>query len=88
MRTDPPVSDPIAAGASPKATEAAAPDDDPPGTASASFTQGGVAVTGFMAQARKRQFGHVGLAKTDQPHARGIAQHVGIAVRHAALQQG
>ena len=41
IRTDPPVSDPIPAAASPKATDAAAPDDDPPGTALASFTQGG-----------------------------------------------
>ena len=47
MRTDPPVSDPMAAAASPKATEAAAPEDDPPGTALASFTQGGVCMTGF-----------------------------------------
>ena len=36
IRTDPPVSDPIAMGANPNATEAAAPDDDPPETASVS----------------------------------------------------
>lgn len=47
IRTDPPVSEPIPAAASPNATEAAAPDEDPPGTASGSFTQGGVAVMGF-----------------------------------------
>ena len=47
MRTDPPVSEPIPQAASPKATLAAAPEDDPPGTASGSFTQGGVAVTGL-----------------------------------------
>ena len=33
-RTDPPVSEPMAAGASPKATEPAAPEDDPPASAS------------------------------------------------------
>ena len=33
IRTDPPVSEPIAKGAKPKATEAAAPEDDPPETA-------------------------------------------------------
>jgi len=32
MRTDPPVSEPIAAAAMPSVTEIAAPDDDPPGT--------------------------------------------------------
>jgi hypothetical protein len=53
IRTDPPVSDPIAAGASPKATEAAAPEDDPPGTALSSFRQGGVAVTGFSPRPEK-----------------------------------
>ena len=47
MRTLPPVSEPIPAAASPKATDAAAPEDDPPGTASGSFTQGGVSVTGL-----------------------------------------
>ena len=47
IRTEPPVSDPIPAAASPKATDAAAPEDDPPGTASASFTQGGVSVIGL-----------------------------------------
>ena len=31
--TDPPVSEPIAAGARPKATDAAAPDEEPPATA-------------------------------------------------------
>ena len=40
--TDPPVSEPIAAGARPKATDAAAPDEEPPATAPRSFTQGGV----------------------------------------------
>ena len=53
IRTDPPVSDPIAAGASPKATEAAAPDEDPPATASGSLTDGGVAVTGFSPSPEK-----------------------------------
>ena len=33
IRTDPPVSDPIPAAASPKATDVAAPEDDPPATA-------------------------------------------------------
>ena len=33
-RTDPPVSEPIPAAASPNATEVAAPEDDPPDTAS------------------------------------------------------
>ena len=47
IRTDPPVSEPIPAAARPKATEAAAPDDDPPGTTSGSFTLGEVAVIGF-----------------------------------------
>ena len=46
-RTEPPVSDPTAAGASPKATDAAAPEDEPPATAPASLTEGGVAVTGL-----------------------------------------
>ncbi len=53
MRTDPPVSDPMAAGASPNATDAAAPEDDPPGTARSSFRQGGVAVTGFRPRPEK-----------------------------------
>ena len=47
MRTEPPVSEPIPAAASPNATEAAAPEDEPPETASGSFTQGGDSVTGF-----------------------------------------
>ena len=51
--TEPPVSDPIAAGASPNATEAAAPEEDPPATAPSSFTQGGVAVTGFRPNPEK-----------------------------------
>ena len=47
IRTDPPVSEPIATGANPNATEAAAPDDEPPETASVSCTHGDVAVFGF-----------------------------------------
>src|SRR5210317_1324476 len=53
IRTDPPVSDPIAAGAKPNTTLAAAPDDDPPDTAAWSFTQGGVCVTGFRPNPEK-----------------------------------
>ena len=53
VRTDPPVSDPIPAAASPKATEAAAPEDDPPDTAPASFTFGGDAVIGFTPRPEK-----------------------------------
>jgi hypothetical protein len=45
-RTDPPVSDPMPAAASPKATDAAAPEDEPPGTQAASCTLGGVAPSG------------------------------------------
>src|SRR5690606_24417947 len=40
-------------GASPKATEAAAPEEDPPDTALSSFRQGGVAVTGFRPRPEK-----------------------------------
>ncbi len=47
VRTDPPVSDPMASGAIRCATAAADPDDDPPDTAPGSLTQGGDAVTGF-----------------------------------------
>ena len=47
MRTEPPVSDPIAPAAKPNATDAAAPEDEPPGTASGSFLFGGVPITGF-----------------------------------------
>src|SRR6056297_2834271 len=47
MRTEPPVSEPTPQEARPNATEAAAPDEEPPGTASGSFTQGGVAVIGL-----------------------------------------
>ncbi len=47
MRTDPPVSEPMPAAASPNATEAAAPEDDPPATASGSLTDGGDAVIGL-----------------------------------------
>ena len=46
-RTEPAVSEPIAAAARPKATEAAAPDDEPPGASSGSLMLGGVAVTGL-----------------------------------------
>ena len=53
MRTDPPVSLPIPLAARPKATLAAAPDEDPPGTAASSFTQGGVAVIGFSPSPEK-----------------------------------
>ena len=47
MRTEPPVSEPMASGARPKATEAAAPELEPPDTPAGSFTDGGVAVTGL-----------------------------------------
>ena len=47
IRTEPPVSDPIPAAAILNATEAPAPDEDPPETASRSFTQGGVSVEGL-----------------------------------------
>ncbi len=47
IRTEPPVSEPIPAAASPKATEVAAPEEEPPGASAGSFTLGGVAVTGF-----------------------------------------
>tara|TARA_B100000963_G_scaffold309156_1_gene284984 strand:- start:111 stop:296 length:186 start_codon:yes stop_codon:yes gene_type:complete len=40
--TEPPVSEPIAAVARPKATDAASPDEEPPATASKSLTQRGV----------------------------------------------
>ena len=40
--TEPPVSEPMAAGASPKATDAAAPEEEPPDTAVKSLTHGGV----------------------------------------------
>ena len=46
-RTDPPVSVPTAAAASPSATDTAAPDDEPPGARSGSSALGGVAVRGF-----------------------------------------
>jgi hypothetical protein len=52
-RTEPPVSDPIAAAARLNATEAAAPEDDPPATAPASLTQGGVAVLGLWPRPEK-----------------------------------
>ena len=47
IRTDPPVSEPIPAEARLNATDAAAPDDEPPGTAASSFTHGGVLVIGL-----------------------------------------
>ncbi|EPX85755.1 hypothetical protein ruthe_01684 [Rubellimicrobium thermophilum DSM 16684] len=47
------MSDPTAAGASPQATEAAAPDEDPPGRRSASGQPGGVAVTGLKPRPEK-----------------------------------
>ena len=45
--TDPPVSDPIPMAAKPKATDPAAPEDEPPDTASKLFIQGVVSVIGF-----------------------------------------
>ena len=53
IRTEPPVSLPIPQAANPKATLAAAPELDPPGTALGSFTQGGVAVIGFSPSPEK-----------------------------------
>ena len=53
IRTEPPVSDPIPAGASPKATEAAAPEEDPPDTAFSSLIQGLVAVIGLSPSPEK-----------------------------------
>src|SRR6056297_2734685 len=53
MRTDPPVSDPIPQAARSKATLAAAPDEDPPGTAPASLILGDVAAIGFKPMPEK-----------------------------------
>ncbi len=53
MRTEPPVSEPSAAGARPKATEVAAPEEEPPDTASASLMQGGDWVIGLRPRPEK-----------------------------------
>ncbi len=53
MRTEPPVSEPTAAAAKLNATDAAAPEDEPPATALGLFTQGGDSVTGFRPRPEK-----------------------------------
>ena len=83
-RTEPAVSEPIAAAARPKATDAAAPDDEPPGASSGSLMFGGVAVTGLTPEAGERQLGQVGLAEADQPGPRRGGEHRGVALRHPA----
>ncbi len=52
-RADPAVSEPMPAAARPKATEAAAPEDDPPGVRSGSLMLGDVAVIGLMPRTEK-----------------------------------
>ena len=52
-RTEPAVSEPIAAGARPKATAAALPEEEPPGASAGSCTFGGVPVTGLMPRTEK-----------------------------------
>ena len=53
MRTEPPVSEPMATGASPWVIEAAAPEDEPPGTWPGISRLGGVAVFGLMPRPEK-----------------------------------
>ena len=52
-RNEPPVSVPIAAAASPSATETAAPELEPPGASAGSMLFGGVAVIGFSPSPEK-----------------------------------
>ena len=52
-RTEPAVSEPMPAAARPKATEAAAPEEEPPGASSGSLMLGGVAVTGLRPRPEK-----------------------------------
>ena len=83
-RTEPAVSEPIAAAASPKATDAAAPDEEPPGASSGSLMFGGVAVTGFTPRPGEGELGHVGLAEADEPGPRRRRDGGRVALRHAA----
>ena len=53
MRTEPPVSEPIPAAASPRAVETAAPEEEPPGARSGSKALGGVAVIGLTPRPEK-----------------------------------
>jgi hypothetical protein len=78
----------MAAGASPKATEAAAPEDDPPGTARSSFRQGGRCGDRVQAKTREGQFRHVGFAKADKALQRRGFQHGRVLCRGAVLQKG
>lgn len=72
-RTEPPVSEPTAPAASPKATEAAAPEEEPPETAPASFTQGGLAVTGLKPRPEKASSVMCVLPRQTRPCAVAVA---------------
>ena len=82
MRTDPPVSLPMPAAASPLAMLAAAPEDEPPGTASASCTLGGVAVIGLSPSPEKANSLMCVLPRQTSPAAGGIGQHPRVALGH------
>ena len=88
MRTDPPVSDPTPNAASPKATDAAAPDDDPPGAAPWSFTQRWRGSDRVHAKPGIGKFGHMGFAKADRARLPRHPQHLRIAQRNAPRPAG
>ena len=74
MRTEPPVSDPIAPAAKSQAIDAAAPEEDPPATAAASLIQAGVAVTGFKPKPLKASSDICVLPKQTKPCAVAFAK--------------
>ena len=73
MRTEPPVSLPIPAAASPNATEVAAPDDDPPGTQAGSCRLGGVSVDGLIPMPEKASSDICVLPRQTRPKAEAVA---------------
>ena len=74
IRTEPPVSDPIAPAAKSQAIDAAAPEEDPPATAAASLIQAGVAVTGFKPKPLKASSDICVLPRQTKPCAVALAK--------------
>ncbi len=74
MRTEPPVSDPIAPTAKSQAIDATAPEEDSPTAAAASLIHTGVAVTGFRPKPLEASYDICVLSRQTKPCAVAFAK--------------